>query len=106
MRKILIILCLLALIIGLTACKSDTADTTSSRQVVVLPESSMPSVTVSTESDTPSITVRYIGNKSSKIYHKENCTSVNKMKNENKVSFETSDEAENANYKPCGICLK
>ena len=103
MKKIIVILCTVLLVFGLAACKKTADNNNEKRPVVVLPESSVPEVTVNTESSTET---RYIANKSSKVYHKENCTAVSKMKEENKVKFEKSKDAENEGYSPCGICLK
>ncbi len=75
--------------------------------VVVLPESSMPTVTVQTESDDkPSAEANFVGNKNSKVYHKKSCSSAKSMKEANKVGFVTADEAVDEGYKPCGVCLK
>lgn len=49
-------------------------------------------------------TVKYIGNKKSKRFHYSDCTSVNNMKESNKVSLYSRDEAINMGYSPCGIC--
>ncbi len=75
--------------------------------VVVLPESSIPTVTVDTQNNNSSVeAIHYIGNKKSKVYHKENCSSVKSMKDENKVCFNSIEEAKDADYNPCGVCLK
>lgn len=46
----------------------------------------------------------YIGNSNSKKFHTPDCSSAKKLKDENKVSFKTRDEAVNEGYKPCGRC--
>ena len=46
----------------------------------------------------------YIGNKNSKKLHYADCSSVDKMKDKNKVEFYSRDEAINQGYKPCGNC--
>ncbi|MBI3406552.1 MAG: hypothetical protein HY046_13955 [Acidobacteria bacterium] len=48
----------------------------------------------------------FVGNASSKKYHRTSCRSVGKMKAANRVEFSTSEEAEKAGYTPCQICLK
>ena len=48
--------------------------------------------------------IQYIGNKNSKVFHKLDCESVQKMKDKNKVEFYTREEAINLGYKPCSIC--
>ncbi|MBQ4569084.1 MAG: MBL fold metallo-hydrolase [Ruminococcus sp.] len=49
-------------------------------------------------------TPAYIGNKNSKVLHRATCESVTKMKDSNKVSFDTWDEAKKKGYTPCGAC--
>lgn len=44
----------------------------------------------------------YIGNVNSKKFHEKNCGSV--PDEENRVYFNTADEAEGAGYNPCGNC--
>lgn len=46
----------------------------------------------------------YIGNKNSKIFHRSTCNSVRAMKETNKVSFSTAEEAAAAGYESCGNC--
>lgn len=56
-------------------------------------------------SDEKSIeSIQYIGNKNSMIFHKKECTSVEKMKPKNKVYFEKRMDAVNQNYSPCKSC--
>lgn len=46
----------------------------------------------------------YIGNKNSKKLHYADCSSVDDMKEKNKVEFYSRDEAINQGYDPCGRC--
>lgn len=46
----------------------------------------------------------YIGNSSSKIFHKTDCSSAAKLKEENRVSFKSREEAVSGGYKACGRC--
>ena len=46
----------------------------------------------------------YIGNSNSKKFHTPDCSYAKKLKDENKVSFKTRDEAVNEGYKSCGRC--
>ncbi|SHH24381.1 micrococcal nuclease [Thermosyntropha lipolytica DSM 11003] len=48
--------------------------------------------------------ITYIGNKNSKKFHLPSCEGVAKMKEENKVNFNSLDEAYAAGYSPCSIC--
>ena len=49
-------------------------------------------------------TTRYIGNKNSHVFHFENCDSVTRIKESNKVLFESRDAAAQSGYKPCDNC--
>lgn len=46
----------------------------------------------------------FIGNSSSYIFHKPGCSSAENMKDENKVTFASRDEAVAAGYSPCKRC--
>lgn len=46
----------------------------------------------------------YIGNKQSKIFHNPECSSAKRMSDENKVIFNSSEEASNAGFRPCKRC--
>lgn len=46
----------------------------------------------------------YIGNKQSKIFHYPECSSAKRMSDENKVFFNSREEASNAGFKPCKRC--
>ena len=48
----------------------------------------------------------FLGNKEAKIYHLPTCKLVLKIKPENKVPFATKEEAVQAGYAPCKICIK
>jgi len=48
--------------------------------------------------------VKIIGNKNSKIYHREDCPGALKMSETNKVFFNSIEEAKGAGYKPAGNC--
>lgn len=45
-----------------------------------------------------------IGNRNSKIYHEPGCSSVNDMKEKNKVNFDSAEAAKAKGYKPCSRC--
>jgi len=45
------------------------------------------------------------GNKRLKIYGTLSCSSGKRMKAENRVFFETEQEAIKAGYRPCGHCM-
>ncbi len=66
---------------------------------------------ISTSSDEVHITApkndympAYIGNKKSKVLHRAACEAVTKMSENNKVPFDTWDEAKKKGYKSCGTC--
>ncbi len=46
----------------------------------------------------------YCANKNSGVFHKAECSSVAKMKEDNKAYFESSELAISNGYKPCGRC--
>lgn len=56
-----------------------------------------------TYSDTQ-VTAAYVGNKNSKIFHKDGCQSIKSMKPSNIVDFSTRDEVISAGYTPCQKC--
>lgn len=107
MRKITSVILVILTVLLLSSCGGKkTAKTTSSMPVVVLPEGSNNSITVNSESDNASqAEIRFVGNKNSRVYHKENCNSVKNMNEKNKVFFSNEKEATDANYKPCGNCM-
>ena len=49
---------------------------------------------------------RYIGNRNSRRFHLENCSSGKKIKPKNRTHFTTKWEAFNAGYAPAGGCIK
>lgn len=51
-----------------------------------------------------SVSATYFGNKNSKIFHKANCSSAQKTKEENRVYLSTRDEFVSKGYSPCKIC--
>lgn len=46
----------------------------------------------------------YVGNKSSKIFHKSTCASAKRIAAKNKVKLSSSKDAKNKKYKPCKVC--
>ena len=56
------------------------------------------------EPDNDVNTTAYIGNSNSHIFHKSSCSSANTMKEENKVSFKSRDDAVKSGYTPCKRC--
>ena len=46
----------------------------------------------------------YIGNKNTKKFHEPSCSSVSDMKEKNKVTLNSRDEAISKGYEPCGRC--
>lgn len=55
---------------------------------------------------TPAISMaaNYVGNSNSKKFHFESCRVAKKIKPESRVGFNDRVAAEDAGYKPCGIC--
>ena len=50
--------------------------------------------------------IKYGGNARLKIYGRLNCSSGKRMKNENRVFFESETEARALGFRPCGNCMK
>ncbi len=48
--------------------------------------------------------IQIIGNKNSKLYHYPWCSGAKNMKEENKVFFNSIEEAKKAGYKPASNC--
>lgn len=46
----------------------------------------------------------YIGSRHSDKYHRPNCRYVQMIKIENRVVFQTAQEAQQAGYVPCKVC--
>lgn len=51
-----------------------------------------------------SVSATYFGNKNSKIFHKSNCSSAQKTKEENRVYLSSREEFVAKGYSPCKIC--
>ena len=49
-------------------------------------------------------TADYIGNSNSHIFHKPSCSSANTIKEENRVSFKSREDAVKSGYTPCKRC--
>jgi micrococcal nuclease len=45
-----------------------------------------------------------VGNRKSKKYHKPTCNSIERMSPDNRVEFQSTDEAKNQGYEPCKAC--
>jgi len=50
--------------------------------------------------------VQLAGNSKLKIYGRLCCTSGKRMKTENRVFFQSEEEARTAGYRPCGHCMR
>ncbi len=55
-------------------------------------------------SKTENSTISYIGNKNSKKFHLSTCSGAQDIKEQNKVMFESRDEAVENGYTPCKTC--
>lgn len=53
---------------------------------------------------TPTVEYKYVGNISSKKYHKLSCKTAKKIKPKNRKYFKTKEEAEKLGYVPCKVC--
>lgn len=50
--------------------------------------------------------ISFAGNEKLKIYGKLNCSSGKRMKKDNRVFFQSAEEAAALDYRPCGHCMK
>ncbi len=50
--------------------------------------------------------VQFGGNRRLKIYGTLSCGSGKRMKVENRIFFESEEEAKDAGYRPCGHCMR
>lgn len=80
-----------------TATLTGTAQDDSGNAVTI--SITVPDVYAAASSETP-----YIGNMNTKKFHRFNCASVNDIKESNKVSLSTREEAIDDGYAPCGRC--
>lgn len=66
--------------------------------------SSESKTTASVSGTVPDQPIKIIGNKNSKIYHREDCPGALKMIESNKVLFGSISAAKEAGYRPAGNC--
>lgn len=76
----------------------ETAKATTKETSEVIPE-----VPAETSTETAENTASYIGNKNTKKFHRASCSSVNDMKDSNKV-YESREYLIEHGYKPCKKC--
>lgn len=50
------------------------------------------------------VSATYVGNIKTRKYHRESCSSVNRMRAANRTYFDSSSSARSAGYIPCNIC--
>ena len=128
MKRLLIIFCCLAMLSGCQAAGNNSgADTETDSHVKItvnMPsddtvngyreenyvQSGIPDI-IPIEDVVPSAppasdenSASFIGNSSSHIFHKPDCSSAENMKDGNKVMFASRDEAVSAGYTPCKRC--
>lgn len=80
-----------------TAILTGTAQDGSGETVTI--SITVPEVYAAASSEMP-----YIGNRNTKKFHRFNCASVNDIKEDNKVSIASREEAIDRGYAPCGRC--
>ena len=54
----------------------------------------------------PTLSERFIASKNSKIFHRLDCSTAKRIKEENIIIFDEYEEASTDGYLPCNICLK
>lgn len=67
-------------------------------------QNSNPQQTNTNNNQHSSSTQTYIGNTNSKIFHNPNCSTIKKMRNSNKITLHSRQEAINNGYRPCKVC--
>lgn len=116
MKKIFTIIFCLSILI--TGCKSQNKTTEKTEVTINLPQDNtvngyykegtdMPETIPKDEATVPkyeTVTVSFCGNKGTNKFHKLNCNSVSKIKEENKEYFATREEFIKNGYSPCKIC--
>jgi len=126
-NKLLSFLMILILIISLSSCKNENidtsvADTEKTSVVINLPNDdtvngyrtkaptrdgsfvSADKVTVGDSSSYQNSKIQYCGNINSKVFHKSTCSSVKKMKDDNKYFSSNRSELITLGYSPCKAC--
>ena len=123
MRKILVLILCLSFIFLFIGCKNNEVESNREAVVINLPKDSSvngyrtekPSNNDDIISAEDAIVVKdftvvnetegeYCVNKNSKVFHKPTCSSVSKMKDENKVLIKTKSEAVSKGYTACKVC--
>lgn len=118
----IMILVLILGIVGISGCTSSDNtttpiynNTTTNAQTIATNDSttnSTSSVSNSSASatdpgsnvQTSSSSGSYVGNANTHVFHYSSCSYVNRMKEGNKVFFNSRDEAIAAGYRPCKVC--
>lgn len=124
MRKKLLIVLMVSILLAtvfVAGCTGDTTNTTSTSPATsaatptpTLSPSPSPKATpvpTATPTKTPIATTTphvascsFIGNRHTGVFHYAWCSDVNKMNPENKVCFDTAQQALAAGYRPCKHC--
>ncbi len=72
-----------------------------------VPETSVSeSKTVPKENESSQKECAFVASKNSKKYHLPTCRFAKNIKPENKICFESEEEAKQKGFEPCGTCLK
>lgn len=58
----------------------------------------------SSDKSTSSYHTTYVGSVNSDKFHYPSCSQAKRIKEGNKITFSSREEAINAGYSPCGIC--
>lgn len=92
-------------IVNLTSKNSDekVINNKTQNKQFVKQETAKPIQTTQDENKT-SENAQYVGNNETNKFHQKNCRFVNKISDENKMFFNSREEATNKGYIPCGVC--
>lgn len=127
MKRIVFLCLLMVIIFSLVGCNSKTVSETKSPVVINMPtddsvngyrvsspvtsSAEMPDTISGTETEVQKESDKqknksssFCGNKNSKVFHKSSCSSVSKMKDENKVFLSGRDAFISQGYSPCKAC--
>ena len=104
MKKILVILCILLSLVG-CGNSANKIDNQSEEQIIVFPSEQTKSTLNGYKNvEIPSVEIVYIGNSSSKKFHKAECTYAKTIKQSNIANFKNREDFISNGYTPCGSC--
>ncbi len=107
MRKTvtIILICMLFFsLIGCTKADANQNAETKTEVVINIPQDDTVNGYRNKKEEIPQGKAQYCANKNSKVFHKQNCPSVEKMKEENKLFSNDKNELLEDGFDPCKNC--